>query len=1067
MANSPTHRIDLGATLASGPTFLLLGGDDIGEAVEVVAFGWSGVYTSRVDASVGEEYASSSRTVQRFGPMRSAPSRSTQELQVRHLFGGLLLPDDELPGSDAVTRATRRMSGLQELTRLATETITPRGVLVIEGWGSSDSLRSDDLMPILSQLGPGQVHLFSAEPHADDEFVRDLVRRGILVAHTETLESALTELANRGALPSKPGGTHSAHVIPIGERFVPVDVALWNEIRRSARPVDLDLLRPPSFGSSASRYQEFRAFMGAPDGAPRWSGLAAGMNLRRDFETDLAKAVNVALDDPSSFAPVIVAGQTSTGKSVALASLATNLAASGRAVVLHQSRRTSRPSFDDIEKFAQWSEEEGARAVVFVWDGMTDVSEYESMARRLHARGRRVVVVGSTYMSQSTRADVIEAPAFLSTEEIQGLTALLSSFDIDVAPKPGPVDSSFLAFLYRALPETEYSLRHGLAAEMRAAERGLIELTAKNAEVRDLSSRMTAIESAFAAAGYALRFDDNSPLIDDNQLYDTSFEERSAIQRVTTLVVVAGRYGLPVPIDLALRVLGREGSQSIRTALTTYDIIRDQEDGTGELSLVARSRLEALLLAQHEIPLAVEAEVVETIIANVRTANGFSTTDEVNFLVQLLELVGANGPETRFRAYYLRFADALRARREDGGTTNPRLVLQESALIRAHVHWQQTKELSTTDQRVLLLEHNRDTLQDVLADDSVRGLIRLSLAVELASTLGAITHEITHSSEVTPGDLGLTMRLDDIFGAVKAALAIDPTNVHPIDVLAWATRDALESGGLSEALRIDRAASALAMIESIDRASISAAKSAQLDERSATIESLVKNDDAVWRHLSALDLNQDPAATYFLAQFDAREGAGGEARALTRLNNSAVTLTDWRCANLFLNLSWKNATGSELLRGEREPLFLSERDSNHLRTLIARLENVELPDSYRLTYVRGMLGFISGDYASARRDFRSVQEATRQLARRLHTTNVVADGSGRARLFSGRVQWGQGRAGDLWVNELGIAVRFDPLRFFASGEVGNNQSIPRFTVGFKLSTGAVAEPVGFSHGSRP
>lgn len=1066
MAGDAVNRFDLGAILAGGPAFLILGTEDVGDARAISSYGWSGVYTSRVDIQIGDLFVTPGRGVQRFGAMRSVPSRSTHELQVRHLFGGLMLPEDELPGSDAVSRASRRISAVQELSRLASETVTPRGVILIEAWGESDLLRAEDLAPILSQLAPGQVHLFSAAAHAADEYVRDLANRGVLILHDETLEAALAELGRRGALPDRSGAADASHVIPIGDKFVPIDIATWNEVRRSARPIDLELLRPPSLGSSASRYQEFRAFMGAPDGAPRWSGLAAGMSLRRDFEIELDDAVNAALQDPNAFAPIIVAGQTSTGKSIALAALAARIAASGHAAVLHQSRRTSRPSFDDIEKFAQWSEDEGARAVVFVWDGMADSSEYETLARRLHARGRKVVVVGSTYGTNVTDPDVIKASAVLSAGELRGITALLGSFGIEVTPRSGPVDSSFLGFLYRALPETEYALRHGLAAEMRAAERGLIELTSHSDEVRESSGRMTALEAAFAAAGYILPVD-GKPLVGDIELYDTSFEDRSAIQRVTTLVIVAGRYGLPVPIDLALRVLGREGSQSIRAALTAYDIIRDQEDGTGELSLVARSRLEATLLAQHEIPLAVEAEVVETIIANVRTTNGPATADEVSFLVQLLEVVGANGPDSRFRPYYLTFAEALHARRQDGSAVNPRFVLQESALIRAHVHWQQTKDATTADERILLLERNRDTLEDVLADDAVRGLIRLSLAVELASTLGAITHEVTRSTSVVAGSLGLTMRLDDIFTAVSAALAIDPTNVHPIDVLAWATRDALESGALSDGERVDRAASALAMIESVDRDSISQAKRAQLDERAATLESLLKNDDAVWRYLEKLNLNEDPAATYFLAQFDAREGSAGEARALARLEKSPATLRDWRCANLLLNLAWKRTTGSELLRGERVPLYVTEREGLYLRRVTESLDGAELPDAYRLTYVNAMLAFIGGDYPGARRDFRATQDATRQLTRRLHTTNLIADASGRPLTFSGRVQWAQGRGGELWVNELGAPVRFDPLRFFASGEVARNQTIPRFTVGFKLSTGAVAEPVGFQQGSRP
>lgn len=1055
----------LNGKLAGGPAFLILGSDEIEDTSAIRDYPWSGVYTSRHDSTVVSIFASHERTVTRYGPMDSDPTRSTTELQIRHLFGGLLLPPEQAPGTNAIERAHRRSAGIRELNRLTTETITPRGVLLIEGWGSGDDLTPEDLISSLVDLGPGQVHLFSAQEHQSDEFVQDLARRGILILHEDSLERQLERLEDRGALPRRSSSSNSIHLIPVSDRFEEIDIATWNEIRRSARPVDLDLLRPPTFSSDAARYKQFRDFMGSPDGVPNWPAIVAGMNLERDFEQLLRSRVGDSLNAGETFTPLIVSGQTSTGKSIALASLSITFATSGRAAVIYQSRRTTRPKFDDIEKFAQWAEDHGAPQVLFVWDGMTDVSEYETMARRLHSRGRNVVVVGTTYKTPYQNNSIIEAPAELSAGELRRLTRHLDSYGIEVRPKPGPVDASFLAFLYRALPVTEYGLRHGLASEMRSAERGLIELSSAEVDTEDLSSRATAMSRAFVAAGYQLpTLNDSST--DESRIYEASFDERNAIQRVTTLVVVAGRYGLPVPIDLALRVLGREGSHSIRKALISFDIIRDDEDDDGELYLTTRSRLEALLLTQHEVPLAVEAEVIKSVVKNARLSTSGTSGTEVNFVVQLLELVGANSLEKRFPRYYLDFATALMERREDDGLANPRLVLQESTLIRAHVRDLPAKSSNERQESISLLERNRDLLEDTLQEEHVRGQIRMSLTVELASTLGTISHELTKYSNDDVDTSGLSARLDDIFNAVKIAISIDPTSTYPIDVLAWVTRDALVSGALSEEQRLDRAATAFALIESVDRDLVSHAKIAKLDERSATLQQIIGNDDAVWKHLAALEGNQDPAATYFLAAFSAREGLEGERQALTRLKESPATYQDWRCADLLFRLTWKAFTSSTLMRGERNPIFLESNQLRELRILIDRIEQIELPAMYRLTYVKAILKFLEGDYAGARRDFQVVQEETRPLTKRLHTTHVIAGQDGRPSIFSGRVEWSKGRAGDLWVNELGTRVRFDPLRFFASGEAAESQIVSRFTIGFKLSTGTVAEPLSMTSSAR-
>ena len=74
----------------------------------------------------------------------------------------------------------------------------------------------------------------------------------------------------------------------------------------------------------------------------------------------------------------------------------------------------SAPSFDDIDMYAAWAEDNGAKATLLIWDGMVHPGEYEALARQLRNRGRKVLIVGSAYVTDSDSSHLIDAPAELS-----------------------------------------------------------------------------------------------------------------------------------------------------------------------------------------------------------------------------------------------------------------------------------------------------------------------------------------------------------------------------------------------------------------------------------------------------------------------------------------------------------------------------------------------------------------------------------------------------------------------------------------------------------------------------
>lgn len=1051
----------LASRLSGGPAFLIVGEGGVELLGEISRkYRWNGIYTSTTDSKITSLFSDQSRAVSSLAAMSRQPSRSQTDLEIRFLFGATHLPEPEHPPKTPIEEITARSRSNQELARLVSETVTPRGIILIEGW-EGGRLRAEDLIPLMGELGKNQAHMFSAEQWSHDELISTFVSSGQLVIHTDSLESSLAQLTAQGALhvSTEPEQELFQHVIPLGDSFVKLDINIWNLIRRSARPVDIELLSPPHFSSSAARYQEFRNFVGATEGVPRWTGIAAGMNLVRDFESSLLKQVHFELRERDLPRPIILAGQTATGKSIALAALALTLARSGKVAVLHQPRRTVRPSIDDIDGFCAWASDHGATATVLIWDGMVDPGEYESISRALHARGRKFLLIGSAYKTEANGPIIIPAPAELSPLEVERLQKLLSSFEYQIPAIRQTLDMSFLALLYRLLPESEYQLRSGLTLEIRSAEKTIAKLVHERGIETTEKQRLTAMQAALQSAGLEL-----SNLLaeasSDSPLGNASFATRAPIQQVTTLVLVAGRHGIPVPIDLALRILGREGFQGVHDALAATDIIREISDDDGNIFLGARTMLEAELLAQYEAPLNVEIEVIIAAIRNVRVTHSFlGGTDEVEFIVKLLERIGPKAENVgRYEDYFNEMADALSRRRAELGYSHPRLVLQESTFTRATVQRQHHANQSTFQDRIALLEYNQDLLEEVLDDENTKGLIRLSLSVELASTLGSIVYEFANT-ETNLASSNLSSKLDSVLDAVLNARAVDPENAYPVDVLAWATREGVSSNLLSPGKRVDHLANAIAVLDSLDRSSLSEKQLANMDNRGRDLNLLLKNDDAVWEHLGNLELNSSPAATYFLARADASEGPAGEAKALQRLRSvPSATREDWRCARLLIDLTWKEITQHRLLSGEREPLYLSPASIDRIFQLGFELRTAKLPDSHRLLFVRAMASFVSGDYAEARRLFREVADSTRQLSKRIRTSYLLADESNNPISFTGRVQTLGPRWGTAWVEQLGAKVDFEQRLFSTTGDLSPHQQLPPFYVGFKLSRGPIAEP---------
>ena len=125
---------------------------------EIAQYPWNGVFTSRIDSSLPEVFSCDwRRVVPTAQAQLGRHPRSATELQLRYLFGGLGLPEDERPPANMIEEAETRARVVEILNTLADTLITPRGVVIIEGYGLDDWLTPQELFTFVTRLqaGPG------------------------------------------------------------------------------------------------------------------------------------------------------------------------------------------------------------------------------------------------------------------------------------------------------------------------------------------------------------------------------------------------------------------------------------------------------------------------------------------------------------------------------------------------------------------------------------------------------------------------------------------------------------------------------------------------------------------------------------------------------------------------------------------------------------------------------------------------------------------------------------------------------------------------------------------------
>ena len=320
------------------------------------------VFTSSIDPAIARALRINGRDVE---PVLSnldnpvAP-RNRRHLHLTYLFGraGEHNSNERPPRNTQELRRRTALHATPLLSRIV-ETTTSLGVLLIDGFSCGrDWLGTDGLYGTLSAFPPGQVYWFGWAPDescTDTENLRELAApQGPIVFVRERLSAALRSLEFAHKIDiSRPQQFALEGSVTIRGSILEIEPAVRLKVSTAASIIeDMWLAALPPISSDVE-YTEFRRFHGQVEDARRLvKGLRRGFAIERTFERELhARVRRALLNAGRKQEPVLIHGQSGSGKSLALTRLAYTIREDATYPVLLASRATRIPAVEELDDF--------------------------------------------------------------------------------------------------------------------------------------------------------------------------------------------------------------------------------------------------------------------------------------------------------------------------------------------------------------------------------------------------------------------------------------------------------------------------------------------------------------------------------------------------------------------------------------------------------------------------------------------------------------------------------------------------------------------------------------------
>lgn len=1054
----------------------------------VAKYQWSSIYTSVIDETIIRAFRSDWRRVSVISSTKQSPSDLTnrKNLHCTYLFGSVLdMSKDGRPPLNLEDYRDRCRDGSEPLLKRIYEKITPLGTLVIESYDpNNDWLKPDTLRWLIKKLIKGQTFLFSADRAVrENEYLSRLISEGKIIVFDEPLSVILEEGVQYGEI--KLGtipNEETDYYINIGERTFSLPATIWNKISQFAEILDTSMFAEPERLSKDERDIEFQHFLSHSSKKPIWSAYCRNFAFVRDYENKLEKMIHSRMQNKEiEDCPIILHGQTGTGKTIALQQLAYKMGRHKYPVLyldgFYQEIDKVRESIDE---FCEWAENNGSNKVLIIWDGMLRPENYQHFFNYLSNRGRKIALVGSYYNLESgnrptdppvTLHNCIKAPVRLISGEIERLLDHFSTFypELTNLLRKNPIlltNDNFFVFLYYLIPASRSMLYSGIETE---AENTVKELRNKSS-TKKLSFGTSLMEQILIEAGISIPIE---PKIDYEKQCPEIFE------KLIQYVMVPGRLGEDVPLNLIQRTIHSSDYYTLLEILESEDIFIVNETSEGDFYISPRQSLEAKLICNYKFG-GPREEIIHCLdlinnVYNLDPGNRFSDENiELKFILNLVKKLGPNGPEKeRYKDYYYEISKKLADLRQKQSIRVPNLILQEANLAREYVR---SKKHEPLDNKTSILEKSIDLLNTTILEMKKSRFRNSNLidqmTIELAATKSTrLTHLL---------NMGVsTDFLNDLYSIhrdLDEVLKNSVNDEYALDIYGWSAVNIVKNSSLSEIETNEILTKALTVIE-IGETSAFGIDDNILYRKKTLFELMGENKlskdtfDLLKKRGSRVGYLRSSIEATSKIDTDALKYNEDEVEIFKRNflfleNDREFIKTDFGCLYQLLKNWWMMRTSRPIFRkeNERQTIPFTSEDWAYCLGILEDMKSLgALEDNASMMYLYGLTLFHKQDYRKSLGIFESL--AHRDFSsgggggRRIILYYLASSENGSPIKYNGRIRSisYEKNQGTIDVEELRRNIRFTPREFRDSSLKVGTQMEP-FHIGFNF-IGLYVDPV--------
>lgn len=593
------------------------------------------------------------------------------------------------------------------------------GMIVIIGYAEDDKADLDMMCTLLSELRNESIIYIGKCSNETHNELREILseKKAIIEEEIEFLTvDEDFDIEYQESIDNSVG----VNRIYINEKLYNFEKGELFEISKFAEVLDYAKIHGQEI--PAYLYQNyFYAFIKNSVYKPQWFGYKAGFNLERYFEAGLYRNVVRTLDNPAKDnKPILVMGQTGSGKSIALANLAYKIFCDKQYPVIYMNNinldfspkvqkidgkinHTYSAQFKALDTLIQKYEAIGARNTLLIWDGsafVRDRNKYISLYNVLrNKRGHNIVLVCSAYESfeselneddnkpfkivnvnvkfqKNTEHDerdelsklrtLLKRKAKLDREEIDKIVNLIIANEMDY--------NNIMTTFYYLFYDIRAGIEQGIQNE---AEKTLKEVISS---VKFESQYVNDLKNAMIKAGAVVQRNFDSE--------DNASTENVNLKDFLICIAICSQYRLAMPSRMAFEILGVSEMEEMKKVLRIPFFSFDDEENM-DFSIRIRTKLEAeLLLKAYKVTVEEEINYINNIIYSISENDYFNQGNEIDMVTTMLYRMGPNSGNLlivkKYQEYYLEISETLKKLREEREIVSPSLGLQEITYMREY-----------------------------------------------------------------------------------------------------------------------------------------------------------------------------------------------------------------------------------------------------------------------------------------------------------------------------------------------------------------------------------------------